>query len=101
GVDACIPKVSSGACVVERVIAGRALSAREADEMLATFGSVQIGRQSLQSCESDDPCVLERFRWMNDLRHERVSTDASSGPCAPFVTDDAARDVAALLTRLL
>ena len=100
GQDACLPQ-GLGSCWVERPIVRHILSERERDQLAATFEDVRIVTHDEPDCGSADPCVVKRFAWTNQAAAGEATVAASSGSCAPRLSDDAAEAVTMVVTSVL
>lgn len=101
GRDECLPLVLFSECLVGRTVEPRTLSASEADEVRATFRTVEIATDSAADCGFADPCSVRDFSWTRQVGRDERVTAVTDESCAPFVVDDDADAVTALVTKLV
>lgn len=98
---ACLPNVSTGACLGQVRIAARTLTDQEATRLLDVFAGVTIQKDPASDCGTEDPCVIESFDWTNRRNGSDVSTHAESKGCVPALTERDADAVEETLDALL
>jgi hypothetical protein len=101
GREDCIVNVNSGECFVVRPIAVRTLGDAEVRDVSNAFRTIDVETRSEPSCGTDDPCLVRRFVWINDVGEGEEVESLFDGTCAPFLSHADADDVTALVTRLL
>ena len=97
----CVPEVTTGACLVERDVTQRTLSETETNRVFAAFESVRIETEPEPGCGSEDPCLVDRFIWINDLGQGEVATDVVSDPCGPKLAESDERAIKELVASLV
>lgn len=101
GRDPVFPNVSSGACLIERTSASRILTDAEARRILAVFDGVRIETETPPECGTEDPCLIDRFVWMNRRDDQDVATNIVADPCGPRLAESDARGIKDTLDDLL